>query len=120
MLRNIPQELKGEPCAQLNEQLLGTIKVPYGNHNLRQISTVLPKANYDSIRRNSSVPGLNGHRRQPSEPLRENGRISRGNSQIGAHNDIRTPGNKDKMIPKKVAPVGLPPIDQKHLRRGGE
>jgi hypothetical protein len=40
-----------------NEELLGTIKLPYGNHNLRQITGKLPKANYgNGMRRNSSMP----------------------------------------------------------------
>lgn len=40
-----------------NEELLGTIKLPYGAHNLRQITGKLPKANYgNGMRRNSSMP----------------------------------------------------------------
>lgn len=53
-----------------NELLLGTIKLPLGNHNLKQIKANLPKANYGSMKRNSSMPGLNLPNREQI-PLRE-------------------------------------------------
>jgi hypothetical protein len=117
-----------------NEELLGTIKLPYGNHNLRQITGNLPKANYgNGMRRNSSMPtcGLIKIVRSQNESIQiinelkvEN--TSRQNSRRGPlPPTIMTPNARynEKLVMKKVAPVvGLPPIDQKHLnlRRGGE
>jgi hypothetical protein len=68
-----------------NELLLGTIRLPYGNHNLKQIKSNLPKANYGSIKRNSSMPGLNLPKREEI-PLREVGLSHRNYSRVG--NDV--------------------------------
>ena len=104
--------------------------MPYGNHNLKQITANLPKANYGHMKRNSSMPGFDLQKREqiPLRELREERLSHRGSSRAGANDQIptnRTPGNRynDKLLLKKVVPpIGLPPIDQKHLnlRRGGE
>ena len=81
------------------------------------------------MRRNSSMPTcglIKSNRRAASgvplkEIMEERYPSSRGSDlpQVS-----KTPNNRynDKLMLKKVAPVGLPPIDQKHLnlRRGGE
>lgn len=66
----MPDCLEIDSTPMTNELLFGTIKVPYGNHNLKQIKANLPKANYGNMKRNSSMPGLNLPNREQI-PLRE-------------------------------------------------
>ena len=50
------------------EDLLKTIKLPMGfKNNMNRITSKLPKANYDRLTRNSSVPSI-GHSTKGSEP----------------------------------------------------